>query len=110
MSGVKVPPLGSVQDYLLQKFMIQETTKNIKVNSLIANLALATAKSSDAIKMIGKIWDDYTSLELGFQLSPSDKVDDTIEEMKAEYSKIQHLRPKLTMDKKGFYVVSGLKI
>lgn len=95
--------------------MIQESAKNLKMNGLVAQAAFASASvNADHLNKVVGMWNDYVSLELGYPLdSLGNTISSTVtrdEEMMKEYAQIQHIRPKLTMDDRGFYVVSGMNI
>lgn len=89
--------------------MIHEAAKNLKLNGLLAQVAMSGSNPEHSIKL----WNDYVSLELGYPVASLDKMAEPSSkesDMMAEYAKIKHLRPKIEMDKRGFYVVSGMNI
>jgi hypothetical protein len=98
---------------VLQKFIIQEATKKLKINGLIAQIAMGTSTTAEQVHKVTSLWNDYVSLELGYPVDTSTaqpSVSSKEEAMFEEYARISTLRPTMKMDDRGNYVVSGMNI
>lgn len=93
--------------------MIQEAAKKLKVNGLLAQIAMGTSTTTEQIQKVTSLWNDYVSLELGYSvdsLTAQSPISSKEEAMMEEYARISTLRPTMKMDSRGNYVVSGMNI
>lgn len=92
--------------------MLRESEKNLKINHLLAQIAIAQSSDEKWQKKIKNLWSSYVNLELG--LPPLDNNEPTENEqeksMLDEYNSIKHLRPKIRAERDGKLRVTGLNI
>ncbi len=112
MAGIKVHKLGSPQDRVLRQYLVKENEKEISKTQLMAMLvtnSIPFNNANDAREWNSKVkqvFSTFMSLEYGVELPEfSDKETQMIEQYT---KKVKHLKPKLTKDKKGGFVVTGL--
>jgi hypothetical protein len=107
VAGVKLPKLGSIQDSMLQRFMLQETQREVLKNKLVVYQAVAMSTSKDTTQELISIWSDYVALAYGIKSEDNSKMFQDMSMME-EYAKIKDLRPKLRQGKTGKLEVTGI--
>jgi hypothetical protein len=106
-SGVKVPLLGSFQDNMLRKFLMQEAHREIQKTGFLVNMALASVSDPEQARQLRSNWSAYINMELGIPAGETDSA--KLEAaMMQEYEKVRKLKPRL-INRDGKLSVTGLK-
>lgn len=99
MSGVEVPPLGSLKDRVLRAYLLKQAHKEVIKNKVFAHAAICLASLSGNPKGVAddiiSAWGDYMNLEMYLE-STNEKI---VETMKEEYEYWKKVRPKLNISK-----------
>ena len=110
-AGVKVPKRGSVQDRVLQSFLVKESEREIKKTQFLAFIAMNTMQASTQEALseqngkIKKVWNKYLELEYGLELPEQTEKEILVAEY---YDKVvKKLKPRLVR-KKGKLSVEGI--
>jgi hypothetical protein len=114
VSGVKLPPLGSVQDRVLRDFLTQEAALEADrarldmLNTLTNPVFSEQAKATAWEKEVRKTWTSYLSKL--FHVEVTEDIQEDVK-MFEYYSKVvKHLKPVLQRSKDGKgLIVSGLE-
>jgi len=112
---VKIPKLGSLRDRVFREFSVREARKEVHFANILALVASTNptfeagqeSKASEWLTKIKTTFTNYSSAELGIELTKSDSQE---LEMADAYGRfVKGLRPKLSKDdKRGGLVVKGL--
>jgi hypothetical protein len=108
VAGVKVPPLGSIQDGILQKFWLHEMQREVLRDKITFYQTLSMCTNKDTVKELMNIWADYVALSYGVKSEGTTKLFAEMSLME-EYEKIKNLRPRMKIDEAGNLVVTGLE-
>jgi hypothetical protein len=103
-SGIKVPPLGSIEDRVIRKFMTKESERDTKKIQFMALLAVQSLPEKD--DRVKKLWKEYLSLEYGVILPEHTEKEDAMIDFYANV--VSKMKPQLTMNN-GKVVVSGFE-
>lgn len=101
--GVDVPPLGSPQALVWNRFMLKERNRRVRFAKLLVQSMVSTSeggKVSDIKDALSK----YVDAEI--RLTSIYETTDMI--MQQEYEEIRKLRPKASVDRDGTLVVTGI--
>lgn len=106
-SGVSIPRLGSIKDFVLRDYLVKQARKEVHKNQLMAYSAMAMAalvKSKELQGAILKTWNDYLNLEMFME---GQKEQEELD-MREEYEFWKSVKPKLNIGKDGSVSVSGI--
>lgn len=101
VSGVKVPPLGSMQDRIYRDFLTRRSYKEVTKNRIVTLAAIATANMSKSPKALLddllNTYSDYMNLEMFMETVKQE----TETMMKEEFEFWRKVRPKINISKDG---------
>ena len=100
-SGVKVPPLGSLQDKILRQYQLKKAFKEVSKQKAIVLGLIAVAGANKASKSVLELvlstFDDYSSQELYLERALEEMEKDMRQEL--EFWKLT--KPKVSKGKDG---------
>jgi len=98
LKGIKPPPLGSLQDYILQKYMLEEEEREIIKIRLLSLSSYKVDADKKFNIMVDKLWKDYMNGKVEPEHLEKEEV------IKFYQDVVKKSRPKLTKGKDGFVV------
>lgn len=112
---MELPKLGSLRDRVFREFSVKEARRSVHLANIMALVASTNprfeagqeSKASEWLTKIKTVFTNYSSAELGIELTQSDTQE---LEMADAYGRfVKSLRPQLAKDSKhGGLVVTGL--
>lgn len=105
MSGVEVPPLGTLKDKIARQYLAKRASKEVALNKLLAQIALSGSPGSDQWnKTVSSTFNNYVNMELYLE----GEVEKREEDMRASFEYWRKVRPTAKIEKDGSLTIKGI--